>query len=96
MGVGQIIPFIMGIAVLSLLLQLPAIFASEFVIQSKDCRDHIAYSSSHGHELFYINGNSVEKTIFCAALRTYYANGCILEGNLGSYHCLSDLSLGMH
>ncbi|XP_048440894.1 calmodulin-binding receptor-like cytoplasmic kinase 3 [Pyrus x bretschneideri] len=93
-GVEQIIPLRMAIAVVSLLLfvQLPAIFASECVIQSRGCSDHIAYSSSHGHKLFYINGNSVEKTLFCTALWTYYANGCILEGDLGIYHCALDLS----
>ncbi|XP_050126901.1 calmodulin-binding receptor-like cytoplasmic kinase 3 [Malus sylvestris] len=93
-GVEQIIPLRMAITVVSLLLfvQLPAIFASEFVIQSRGCSDHIAYSSSHGHKLFYINGNSVEKALFCTAFQTYYANGCILEGDLGIYHCALDLS----
>ncbi|TQD74120.1 hypothetical protein C1H46_040341 [Malus baccata] len=93
-GVEQIIPLRMAITVVSLLLfvQLPKIFASEFVIQSRGCSDHIAYSSSHGHKLFYINGNSVEKALFCTAFQTYYANGCILEGDLGIFHCALALS----
>ncbi|PQQ08617.1 calmodulin-binding receptor-like cytoplasmic kinase 3 [Prunus yedoensis var. nudiflora] len=96
MEIEHIIPLRTAITMLSLLLlvKLPAISSSEFVIQSKVCSDHIAYSKSYGLELYYINGNSVEKALFCTALETYYANGCILEGYLGINHCVSDLSLG--
>ncbi|BFG40155.1 hypothetical protein CerSpe_264290 [Prunus speciosa] len=99
MEIEHIIPLRTAITMLSLLLlvKLPAISSSEFVIQSKVCSDHIAYSKSYGLELYYINGNSVEKALFCTALETYYANGCILEGYLGINHCVSDLSLvGFH
>lgn len=84
------------LSLLLLLAQLPRIFASEFV-QSKDCGvDNITYSNSNGHELFYINGDAVNKALFCEALQFYHASGCIFEGYLGSNHCELDLSLGMH
>ncbi|KAF5459217.1 hypothetical protein F2P56_023189 [Juglans regia] len=80
----------MDMTVLSLLLlmQLPRIYSSEF-FESKVCcgADHIAYSYSNGCELFYINGNAVDKVLFCDALQTYRANGCIFEGYLGSNQC---------
>ncbi|XP_061991457.1 calmodulin-binding receptor-like cytoplasmic kinase 3 [Rosa rugosa] len=96
MEIVHIIPLRMAITMLSLLMlvQLPAIPASAFVIQSKVCKDQFAYATSNGKDLFYINGNSVEKALFCNALQTYYANGCILEGCLGSSHCGSVISLG--
>ncbi|XP_034223659.1 calmodulin-binding receptor-like cytoplasmic kinase 3 isoform X2 [Prunus dulcis] len=95
MEIEHIIPLRTAITMLSLLLlvKLPAISSSGVVIQSKVCSDHFAYSKSYGHELYYINGNSVEKALFCTALETYYANGCILEGYLGINYCVSDLSL---
>ncbi|KAI5320653.1 PREDICTED: calmodulin-binding receptor [Prunus dulcis] len=99
MEIEHIIPLRTAITMLSLLLlvKLPAISSSGVVIQSKVCSDHFAYSKSYGHELYYINGNSVEKALFCTALETYYANGCILEGYLGINYCVSDLSLvGSH
>jgi hypothetical protein len=81
------------LSLLLLLAQLPRIFASEFV-QSKDCGfDHITYSNSNGHELFYINGDAVNKALFCEAIQFYHASGCIFEGYLGSNHCELDLSL---
>lgn len=91
-------PLRLAIIVSSLLLlvQLPAIPASGFVTQSRACKDHFAYANSNGQDLFCINGNSVEKALFCEALHTYHANGCILEGYLGSNRCGSVISLGMH
>lgn len=87
----------MDITALSLLLlvQLPTIFASGFLIQSEVCGDFIAYSTSPGDELFYINGNSVDKYVFCEALQRYHANGCTLEGHPGSNRCHLDLLTGM-
>lgn len=81
---------------LLLLVQLPRIYSSE-IFESKFCgADHIAYSYSNGCELFYINGNAVDKVLFCDALQTYHANGCIFEGDLGSNPCGLELSPGMH
>ncbi|KAM3762040.1 hypothetical protein ACB098_01G314500 [Castanea mollissima] len=95
MEIKFIILLRMDIIVLSLLLlmQLPRIFASEFV-QSKVCgTDSITYSNSNGHELFYINGDEVNEDLFCEALQFYHASGCIFNGYLGSNHCKMDLSL---
>ncbi|KAL6221303.1 PREDICTED: calmodulin-binding receptor-like cytoplasmic kinase 3 [Fragaria vesca subsp. vesca] len=95
MKIAHIISLKMAVTILSLLLliQLLAIPASGLVLQSKVCKDQFAHASSNGQDLFYINGNSVEKALFCDALQTYYANGCILEGYLGSRYCGSVLSL---
>lgn len=80
------------VLILLLLVQLPRLFASEFV-QSKVCgADHLAHSYSNGYELFYINGDAVDKVLFCEALHYYHANGCIFEGYLGSNNCELDLS----
>ncbi|KAF4378353.1 hypothetical protein G4B88_025846 [Cannabis sativa] len=84
----------MDFAILSLLLlvQLSAIFTSGFVVESKVCNDLVAYSNSYGDELFYINGNLVEKDLFCEALLSYNGNGCNLEGYLRNDHCQLDVS----
>ncbi|XP_062147994.1 calmodulin-binding receptor-like cytoplasmic kinase 3 isoform X3 [Alnus glutinosa] len=80
------------VLILLLLVQLPRLFASEFV-QSKDCgADRLAHSYSNGYELFYINGDAVDKVLFCEALHYYHANGCIFKEYLGSNHCELDLS----
>lgn len=94
----QIISLRMASALFSLLLfmQLPGIFASGFASQSKDCgAGLIAYLNSYDVEFFYINGNLVDKTSFCKALRFHYANHCVLEGFFGSDSCELDLSPGV-
>ena len=81
---------------LLLLVQLPRILASDLGIQSKVCgTDHVAYLNSHGYELFYINGDVVDKDVFCKALKVYYANNCVFEGHPGSNYCGLNLPLGM-
>lgn len=83
---------------LVLLLQLSTIFGSEVVLQSKDCgADWVAHSySSHGQELFYINGNVVNKVTFCEALQLYIAEGCDVKDYFGSVKCvMGDVSFGM-
>lgn len=75
---------------LVLLLQLSTIFGSEVVLRSKDCgADWVAHSySSHGQELFYINGNVVNKVAFCEALQLYIAEGCDVKDYFGSVKCV--------
>jgi len=82
---------------LVLLLQLSTIFGSEVVLQSKDCgSDWVAHSySSHGQDLFYINGNVVNKVAFCEALKLYIAKGCDVKDYFGSVKCVMDDSFGM-
>ena len=88
---------LMDFAILSLLLlvQFPAIFSSGFIIESKVCGDLIAYSNSYGNELFYINGNSVDRDLFCEVLVTFNQKGCNFEGYLRSDHCQLDVLTGL-
>ncbi|XP_022749626.1 calmodulin-binding receptor-like cytoplasmic kinase 3 [Durio zibethinus] len=85
---------------LLLFMQLPRFFASGLEVNSKNCgADHIAYSNLYGHELFYLNGNLVDKVLFCKALQLHYADHCVFEGYTGTDYCgldlsLADLSLG--
>ncbi|KAI4335665.1 hypothetical protein L6164_014293 [Bauhinia variegata] len=82
---------------LILLLQLPRIFGSGIFLQSKNCgADYVAYSYSPGRELFYINGNLVNKVSFCRALQLYIANGCDVKDHFGSNKCpLDDSSVNL-
>jgi hypothetical protein len=84
---------------LVLLLQLSTIFGSEVVLQTKGCGDNLVANSysSHGEELFYKNGNVVNKSDFCKALQLYIANGCDVKDYFGSNNCVLDLdvSFGM-
>lgn len=81
----------MAITVLYLviLLQLSTFLGSSVVLQSKECgTDWLAHSySSHGQELFYINGNVVNQVSFCEALQLYIANGCDVKDYFGSSGC---------
>ncbi|KAJ4709069.1 Kinase family protein [Melia azedarach] len=90
MEMEQIISLRMAASVFSLLLflQLPGVFASGFAIQSKVCgADHIAYSNSNDLQLFYINGNLVDKVSFCKVLKFHYANHCVFEGYFEGDYC---------
>lgn len=78
-----------------LVVLLPRTFVSSFAIQSKVCDDLIIYSNTNGHELFHINGNSLDKDSFCEALQIYHANGYIFHVYLGTNCCNLDLSIGM-
>ncbi|KAL4397845.1 hypothetical protein HN51_002379 [Arachis hypogaea] len=77
---------------LMLLLQLSIISTSAVILRSNDCgTDWVARSySSDGEELFYINGNVVNKVAFCEALQLYIANGCNLKDYFGSNNCAMD------
>lgn len=80
---------------LVLLLQLSTIFGSEVVLLTKGCGDNLVANSysSHGEELFYINGNVVNKSDFCKALQLYIANGCDVKDYFGSNNCVLDLDV---
>ncbi|TXG61885.1 hypothetical protein EZV62_013248 [Acer yangbiense] len=96
MEIEQFISLRMVGAVISLLLilQLPGIFASGFVLQLKVCgADHLAYSNSNDLELYYINGNLVDKVSFCKALQFHYANHCDFKAYFRSDYCGLDLLL---
>lgn len=85
----------MAVAMLSLflLLQLPLTLGSDLVVWSKYCgADQISSISSSGNELFYINGNLVDKDLFSKAVKYYYENHYIFEGRLESdNNCKLDL-----
>ncbi|CAK8563469.1 unnamed protein product [Lathyrus sativus] len=82
---------------LVILLQLSTIFGSGDVLLTKDCgNDSVSVAnsiSSHGEELFYINGNVVSKVGFCKALKLYIVNGCDVNDYFESNHCVLDLDL---
>ncbi|KAK8501324.1 hypothetical protein V6N11_057409 [Hibiscus sabdariffa] len=66
---------------LVLFMQLPGFFASSIEVKSKICGDdHIIYSTSYGDELFYLNGNLVDKVLFCKSLQLHHAHHCVFEG----------------
>ena len=48
-----------------------------------------------GQDLFYINGNVVNKVAFCEALQLYIAKGCDVKDYFGSVKCVVDDSFGM-
>lgn len=78
-----------------LLLQIPRILGSGDFLQSKDCGENwVAYLNSHSQELFYINGNVVNKVTFCKTLQLYLANGCDANHYLGKSNCALDVSFG--
>ncbi|KAL4302758.1 hypothetical protein GQ457_10G016420 [Hibiscus cannabinus] len=78
---------------LLLFMQVLGFFASGLEVKSKICgSDHLAYSNSFGRELFYLNGNLVDKVLFCEVLQLHRANHCLFEGYTGTDYCGLDLS----
>ncbi|KAE9609746.1 hypothetical protein Lal_00006096 [Lupinus albus] len=79
---------------LLLFLQLSTIFSSAVILQSRDCgNDWLAHSySSLGEEIFYINGNVVNKIAFCEAVQLYIEKDCGLKDYFGSHNCALDAS----
>ncbi|GMJ07529.1 calmodulin-binding receptor-like cytoplasmic kinase 3 [Hibiscus trionum] len=74
-------------------------FASGIEVTSKICgADHIAHLNFNSHELFYLNGNLVDKVLFCKVLQFHYEDNCVLEGYTGAdcglVASLADLSVG--
>lgn len=88
----------MSIALVTLLifLQLLSIVACGFVLESKECADdRIGLAIYAGHELFFINGHLVDKSLFCNALESYFINQCSVEELPGLSSCGLDNSQGM-
>ncbi|KAB2071930.1 hypothetical protein ES319_A08G256600v1 [Gossypium barbadense] len=78
---------------LLLFMQVSRSFASSLEVKSKICgADRLEYSNSFGCELFYLNGNLVDKVLFCKALQFHYAEHCAFEGYMGTDYCELDLS----
>ncbi|KAL2534841.1 Calmodulin-binding receptor-like cytoplasmic kinase 3 [Abeliophyllum distichum] len=71
-----------------LLLQLPRVFASGLLRNSKTCRTyHISYLGDPNQKFYYIDGKLVDKYYFCTALETYHAKHCFLTRNLRNQNC---------
>lgn len=88
----------MALVLLSLLLlvQSPRISASGLLQHRKACGTyHISYLGNPDRELFYIDGNLVEKYLFCKALRIYHENHCLVTRNIGNQYCGLEFSLGL-
>ncbi|XP_022871555.1 calmodulin-binding receptor-like cytoplasmic kinase 3 [Olea europaea var. sylvestris] len=86
----------MALVLLSLLLlvQSPRISASGLLQHRKACGTyHISYLGNPDRELFYIDGNLVEKYLFCKALRIYHENHCLVTRNIGNQYCGLEFSL---
>ncbi|KAE8688152.1 sucrose-phosphate synthase family protein [Hibiscus syriacus] len=60
---------------LVLFLQLSRFFSSSMGVKYKICGDdHIVFSTSYGDELFYLNGNLVDKVFFCKTIQLHHAD----------------------
>ncbi|KAK4762526.1 hypothetical protein SAY86_008294 [Trapa natans] len=65
---------------LLLVLRPLGICASGLVLESRDCLDdRIGYSVYQGQELFFINDDLVDKSLFCHALHSYFVYHCSVE-----------------
>nr|GLL45312.1 calmodulin-binding receptor-like cytoplasmic kinase 3 [Ipomoea trifida]GMD80124.1 calmodulin-binding receptor-like cytoplasmic kinase 3 [Ipomoea batatas] len=77
-----------GVLSFLLLVQLPIIFASGLLEHSKACGTyHVSYSDDLHYELFYINGELVDKNVFCKSLIIDDTNSCFNSGNVGYQQC---------
>ncbi|XP_027067028.1 calmodulin-binding receptor-like cytoplasmic kinase 3 [Coffea arabica] len=88
--VGRSTLLTITVVVLSLLVlvQLPGLSASGLLIDSNTCGTyHIGYSDDLKERLFYIDGELVDRNLFCKALRFYQENHCLIRGNARSQHC---------
>lgn len=56
---------------------------------------HLSYLDVPHGEIFYLNGEIVDRFLFCEALKYNQVNHCLTEGNVGYRYCGSDFSLGM-
>ncbi|XP_019198251.1 PREDICTED: calmodulin-binding receptor-like cytoplasmic kinase 3 [Ipomoea nil] len=85
---GVILRMAFGVLSFLLLVQLPIIFASGFLEHSKACGTyHVSSSDDLHYELFYINGELVDKNVFCESLIIDDTNRCFDSGNVGYQQC---------
>ncbi|KAL3532288.1 hypothetical protein ACH5RR_005809 [Cinchona calisaya] len=84
------------LAVLSLLLLvlLPRLSAFGVLKDLSGCGTyHIGYLENPNERLFYINGELVERYLFCKALKLYQENHCLIRENVKRKYCGLDNSL---
>ncbi|KAE8713940.1 Calmodulin-binding receptor-like cytoplasmic kinase 3 [Hibiscus syriacus] len=81
---------------LVLFMQLSIFFAASMEVKSKIFGDdNIVYSTSYGDELFYLNGDLVDRVLFCKTIQLHHADHCVFEGyNDATNYCGSDLLSG--
>lgn len=92
---GVILRMAFGVLSFLLLVQLPIIFASGLLEHSKACGTyHVSYSDDLHYELFYINGELVDKNVFCKSLIIDDTNSCFNSGNVGYQQCGLAVLLG--
>ncbi|KAI3495974.1 hypothetical protein L1887_38322 [Cichorium endivia] len=69
-----------------LLIQIPIILASG-VLHLKDCNTYkVNYSHDFSHKIFYLNGELVNKDLFCKSIKSYHAKKCFINTNTRN-HC---------
>lgn len=72
------------------------ISASGLLKDLNTCGDHhLSYLDTPHSEVFYLNGEIVDRFLFCEELKYCQVNHCLIEGNVGYRYCGSDFSLGM-
>lgn len=68
-----------------LLVQSPSVFASEFMMESGVSTSvyQIPYSVSDGCGRYFVNGISMDRTLFCKVLQFFHGYPCISENSGG-------------
>lgn len=85
---------LLRIALIILSFCLPIISASGLLKDLNDCGgQHLSYLDVSHSEIFYLNGEIVDRFLFCEALKCCQVNHCLIEGNVGYRYCGSDFSL---
>lgn len=89
----------MALVLLNLLclVQLQTLFAkSNGLLGENDCGVlSVSLWSTRGRALFYLNGELVDKGLFCKALQLYDSNHCFSFKKLRNRYCRLNLALGM-
>ncbi|KAL3535915.1 hypothetical protein ACH5RR_004376 [Cinchona calisaya] len=74
--------------------QFPRLSASGFPKGSYTCGTyHVGYSNDPKERLFYINGEVVDRHLFCKALKVSQENHCLIKGNVRHQYCGLNYSL---
>ncbi|XP_022135089.1 calmodulin-binding receptor-like cytoplasmic kinase 3 [Momordica charantia] len=88
--ISSIVASVMGM----LLVQSPRVLASEFMMESGVSTSvyQIPYPVSDGCERYFVNGISMDRTLFCKVLQFFHGYPCIFENSGGSDGCHWDNS----
>lgn len=95
MGQSMLLNIKLVVLSLLLLVQLPGPLGSDLLKDSNTCGTyHIGYSDDSKEKLFYINGELVDRYLFCKALKLYQKNRCLITRNVRHQYCSLNYSLG--